>query len=45
VQDYASSYAGRDLLPIVQIIDREGTAFLRDMLSRVSPEVLIFTRN
>jgi superfamily I DNA/RNA helicase len=38
VQDYASSYAGRDLLPIVQIIDREGTAFLRDMLSRVSPE-------
>lgn len=38
VQEYAASYAGRDLLPIVQIIDREGTAFLRDMLSRVSPE-------
>ncbi|ASW04222.1 3'-5' exonuclease [Paraburkholderia aromaticivorans] len=38
VQEYASSYAGRDLLPIVQIIDREGTAFLRDMLSRASPE-------
>lgn len=38
VQEYAASYAGRDLLPIVQIIDREGTVFLRDMLSRVSPE-------
>ncbi|MGY6127142.1 hypothetical protein ACW9YV_17150 (plasmid) [Paraburkholderia strydomiana] len=38
VQDYASGYAGRDLLPIVQIIDREGTAFPRDMLSRASPK-------
>jgi hypothetical protein len=38
VQEYAASYAGRDLLPIVQIIDREGTAYLRAMLSRASPE-------
>lgn len=38
VQEYAASYAGRDLLPIVQIIDREGTAYIRDMLSRASPE-------
>ncbi|BCF95283.1 3'-5' exonuclease [Paraburkholderia largidicola] len=38
VQEYAASYAGRDLLPLVQIIDREGIAYLRDMLSRASPE-------
>ncbi|MFC0402984.1 3'-5' exonuclease [Paraburkholderia rhizosphaerae] len=38
VQEYARSYAGRDLLPIVQIIDREGTDFLRALLSRISPE-------
>jgi hypothetical protein len=38
VQEYAASYAGRDLLPIVQIIDREGTAYLRELLSRASPE-------
>lgn len=38
VQDYANSFAGRDLLPIVQIIDREGTGYLRGLLSRVTPE-------
>jgi superfamily I DNA/RNA helicase len=38
VQNYANSFAGRDLLPIVQIIDREGTAHLRDLLSRATPE-------
>jgi UvrD-like helicase family protein len=38
VQEYANSYAGRDLLPIVQIIDREGTDYLRALLSRVTPE-------
>jgi hypothetical protein len=38
VQDYASSLAGRDLLPVVQIIDHEGTAYLRQLLSRVTPE-------
>ena len=38
VQDYAASFAGRDLLPIVQIIDREGTDYLRDLLSRATPE-------
>ncbi|MFM0742143.1 3'-5' exonuclease [Paraburkholderia xenovorans] len=38
VQDYAAGFAGRDLLPIVQIIDREGTDYLRELLSRVSPE-------
>jgi superfamily I DNA/RNA helicase len=30
--------AGRDLLPVVQIIDREGTDYLRTLLSRISPE-------
>ena len=38
VQDYAAGFAGRDLLPIVQIIDREGTDYLRRLLSRASPE-------
>lgn len=38
VQDYAKSYAGRDLLPVVQIIDREGTDYLRQLLARVTPE-------
>jgi len=35
---YASSFAGRDLLPVVQIIDREGIDYLRTLLSRISPE-------
>jgi superfamily I DNA/RNA helicase len=38
VQEYARGYAGRDLLPIVQIIDREGTDYLRQLLAKVSPE-------
>jgi hypothetical protein len=38
VQEYAGSFAGRDLLPVVQIIDREGTDYLRALLSRISPE-------
>jgi hypothetical protein len=38
VQQYAATHAGRDLLPVVQLIDREGTAYLRDLLSRASPE-------
>jgi superfamily I DNA/RNA helicase len=38
VQEYAHSFAGRDLLPIIQIIDREGTDYLRNLLSRISPE-------
>ncbi|MEW6347083.1 MAG: UvrD-helicase domain-containing protein [Paraburkholderia sp.] len=38
VQEYAKSFAGRDLLPVVQIIDREGIQYLRDLLSRVTPE-------
>jgi len=38
VVDYAKTFAGRDLLPIVQIIEREGTDYLRSLLSRVSSE-------
>lgn len=38
VQDYANSFAGRDLLPVVQIIDREGAGYLRDLLSQATPE-------
>jgi superfamily I DNA/RNA helicase len=38
VQEYAHSFAGRDLLPIIQIIDREGPDYLRNLLSRISPE-------
>jgi superfamily I DNA/RNA helicase len=38
VQEYARSHAGRDLLPVVQIIDREGTDYLRQLLSRVTTD-------
>ncbi|MFM0642636.1 3'-5' exonuclease, partial [Paraburkholderia metrosideri] len=38
VQEYARGHAGRDLLPIVQLIDNHGTDYLRDLLSRVSTE-------
>jgi len=38
VQEYARGQAGRDLLPIVMLIDNHGTDYLRDLLARVSPE-------
>jgi superfamily I DNA/RNA helicase len=38
VQEYARSHAGRDLLPVVQIIDREGTDYLRQLLSSVTKD-------
>ncbi|WP_020201351.1 3'-5' exonuclease [Cupriavidus sp. WS] len=38
VQEYAESFAGRDLLPLVKLIDNEGVDYLRLILSRVSPE-------
>ncbi|CAG9209286.1 hypothetical protein BCAR13_1840003 [Paraburkholderia caribensis] len=37
VQEYAASYAGRDLLPIVQIIDRQGDCLLaRYVVTRIA---------
>jgi hypothetical protein len=38
VQEYAHSHASRDLLPAVQIIDREGTGYLRQLLSGVTTD-------
>ncbi|SDD58084.1 UvrD/REP helicase N-terminal domain-containing protein [Cupriavidus sp. YR651] len=38
VQDYADSLAGRDLQPLVKLIDSEGVDYLRLILTRVSPE-------
>lgn len=38
VQDYARTFSGRDLLPIVNIIDTQGTAYLRALLSRIEPD-------
>lgn len=38
VQEYADSFAGRDLLPLVKLIDNEGVDYLRLILSRISPE-------
>jgi superfamily I DNA/RNA helicase len=38
VQTYAESFAGRDLFPIVNLIDQQGTDYLRGLLERISPE-------
>jgi UvrD-like helicase C-terminal domain/AAA domain len=38
VQEYAESFAGRDLKPLVSLIDNEGVDYLRLILTRVSPE-------
>jgi superfamily I DNA/RNA helicase len=38
VQDYSRTFAGRDLFPIVGIIDNHGTAYLRSLLSRIEPD-------
>ena len=38
VQDYADSFAGRDLKPFVKLIDDEGIPYVRQLLSTVSPE-------
>ncbi|WP_438396953.1 UvrD-helicase domain-containing protein [Caballeronia sp. DA-9] len=38
VQSFARSAVGRDLLPIVRIIDELGTAYLRSLAARVTPE-------
>ncbi|CAG9186039.1 3'-5' exonuclease [Cupriavidus pampae] len=38
VQEYADSFAGRDLKPLVKLIDDEGVDYLRLILTRVSPE-------
>ncbi|WP_427308574.1 3'-5' exonuclease [Cupriavidus sp. H39] len=38
VQEHAESFAGRDLQPLVKLIDNEGVDYLRLILTRVSPE-------
>lgn len=38
VQEFADSFAGRDLKPLVNLIDSEGVDYLRLILTRVSPE-------
>ena len=38
VQEYAESFAGRDLQPFVKLIDNEGVDYLRLILTRVTPE-------
>lgn len=38
VQEYADSFAGRDLKPLVKLIDSEGVDYLRLILTRVCPE-------
>jgi hypothetical protein len=38
VQEYAESFAGRDLKPLVTLIDSEGVDYLRLILTRVAPE-------
>lgn len=38
VQEYANTFSGRDLLPIVKIIDDQGTDYLRSLLTRISKE-------
>jgi hypothetical protein len=37
-QSFAQSAVGRDLLPIVRIVDGCGTAYLRELARRVTPE-------
>ena len=37
-QSFARSGVGRDLLPIVQIVDECGTAYLRALARRITPE-------
>jgi superfamily I DNA/RNA helicase len=37
-QSFAQSAVGRDLLPIVRIVDEFGTAYLRELARRVTPE-------
>jgi UvrD-like helicase C-terminal domain len=37
-QSFAQSAVGRDLLPIVRIVDECGTAYLRELARRVTPE-------
>ncbi len=37
-QSFARSAVGRDLLPIVRIVDEFGTAYLRELARRVTPE-------
>jgi hypothetical protein len=37
-QSFAQSAVGRDLLPIVRIVDRCGTDYLRELARRVTPE-------
>lgn len=38
VQEFSESLAGRDLQPLVKLIDSEGVDYLRLILSRISPE-------
>nr|WP_315593839.1 3'-5' exonuclease [uncultured Cupriavidus sp.] len=38
VQEFSESLAGRDLQPLVKLIDSEGVDYLRLILTRVSPE-------
>lgn len=38
VQEYAESFSGRDLQPLVKLIDSEGVDYLRLILTRVTPE-------
>lgn len=38
VQEYARTFAGRDLFPMVNIIDTQGTGYLRSLLSQIEPD-------
>ncbi|CAG9180347.1 ATP-dependent DNA helicase Rep [Cupriavidus laharis] len=38
VQEYAESFAGRDLQPLVKLIDEQGPAYLRQLLAAIAPE-------
>ncbi|CAN7777899.1 UvrD-helicase domain-containing protein [Cupriavidus necator] len=38
VQEYAESFAGRDMQPLVKLIDEQGPTYLRQLLAAVAPE-------
>jgi hypothetical protein len=37
-REYAESHAGRDMLPVVQLIDAYGSGYLRDLAGRIAPD-------
>ena len=38
VREYAESFAGRDLQPLVKLIDEQGPTYLRQLLAAIAPE-------